>query len=104
MTPDTSPLPDEDLGWLTPDELEACQHLHRRTPYAIMNVLQTQFSIARHYGGITYNGDGYVYLPEHDQLIRDDVFKLVMKLRKAAKKRATPAPTAGGDLFGCDHA
>lgn len=99
MTPNTPPAPthepDEVLGWFTPAELEACQHLHRRTPYAINNATQTQFSIARHYGGIIYNGDGYTYMHEHDQLIRHDVIKHVTKLRKAAKKRAAPAPTTG---------
>lgn len=98
MTPDTLLPPAPDLGYLTSAELEACQHLHRRTPYAICNVIQTQLSIARFYGGCSYNGDGYTYMHEHDQLIRNDVLKHIAKLRKAAKKRATPAP-ATGDLL-----
>lgn len=31
-----------------------------RTPERIYNWLNTQLSIARHYGGITYNGASYV--------------------------------------------
>ena len=49
--------------------------LHKRTPYGIVDVSRSQFSIARHYGGIKYNGDEYVYFPETDELIRDDVLR-----------------------------
>lgn len=55
-------------------------------PYAIRNVSTSIFSIARHYGGVRAYSTYYVYLPESDELIRDDVFKLVMKWRKAAEK------------------
>lgn len=47
--------------------------LHRRTPYGITNVRETQFSIARFYGAITFNGEHYTYFPDSDELIRDDV-------------------------------
>ena len=49
--------------------------LHKRTPYGITNVSMTQFSIARHFGGIKYNGDDYTYFPHTDELIRDDVLR-----------------------------
>ncbi len=55
-------------------------------PYAIRNVSTSIFSIARHYGGLRAYSTYYVYLPESDELIRDDVFKLVTKWRKAAEK------------------
>lgn len=58
--------------------------LHKRTPYGITNVSMTQFSIARHYGGIKFNGDHYVYLPDTDELIREDVLRWQ---KQEAKKR-----------------
>lgn len=60
-------------------------------PYAIRNVSTSIFSIARHYGGMRAYSTYYVYLPESDELIRDDVFKLVMKWRKAAEKERKEA-------------
>lgn len=44
-------------------------------PEKIYNVSQSQFSIARYYGGITFNGKEYVYDPIEDVLIRKDVVK-----------------------------
>lgn len=62
------------------------------------NVSQTQFSIARYYGGCQYNGDSYTYLPETDELIRDDVLQWKLKRKKthrpSAKKSA--GKKAGG--------
>jgi len=46
-----------------------------RTPERIENVSQGQLSIARHYGGIIFNGKEYVYNPKDDCLIRADIFK-----------------------------
>jgi hypothetical protein len=37
--------------WLTPQEIEAIQHLATCTPYLIRGVSHGHFSIARHYGG-----------------------------------------------------
>lgn len=54
------------------DDLAGCP-LHRRTPFGITNVTQTQFSIARFYGAPELNGEPYTYLPDTDELIRDDV-------------------------------
>lgn len=61
--------------------LEECG-LHRRTPYGMTNVRMTQFSIARFYGGITFNGDSYTYLPHTDELIRNDVLKWKRRQKK----------------------
>jgi hypothetical protein len=66
--------------------LAACD-LHRRTPYVVRGVSQTQLSVARHYGGCTYNGQVYVYQPLTDELIRNDVLKCVMRLRKKPKSK-----------------
>lgn len=52
----------------------------------ITGVSHTQFSIARHYGGIELNGHKYTYFAEVDELWRDDFLKAVAKHRKANKK------------------
>lgn len=71
------------------DELQALDlqlaGLHQNAPYAIQGVSQSQFSVARHYGGIRYQGEHYTYFAEVDELVRDDVLAYV---RKAAKVRA----------------
>ena len=75
-------------SYLTESEIEALQssNLPRKTPFAIQGVMNTQLSIARFYGGIRYNGDGYTYMPDGDELIRDDVLLFVAKLRKKQRK------------------
>ena len=55
-------------------------------PDEIHGVSQSQFSIARHYGGITFNGAHYTYIPHEDKLIRDDVLKTRAKAARDAKK------------------
>ena len=65
------------------DGLDNCP-LHKRNPFGIRNVSQTQFSIARYSGGCTLNGDRYVYLPQTDELIRADVLKWKKKAQKNA--------------------
>jgi len=66
------------------DGLDNCP-LHKRNPFGVRNVSQTQFSIARYSGGCTLNGDHYIYLPQTDELIRADV----LKWKKKAQKNAT---------------
>lgn len=44
-------------------------------PERIPHVSHTQLSIAKHYGGITYNGASYTYIAEDDCLVRNDVFR-----------------------------
>jgi hypothetical protein len=63
-------------------DLDACP-LHRKSPFGITNVTQTQFSIARYYGGINFNGSMYIYCPDTDELIREDVMKWKAKQLKA---------------------
>ena len=79
-------------SFLTDSEIEALQtsNLSRKTPFAIQGVMNTQLSIARFYGGIRYNGDGYTYMPDGDELIRDDVLNFVTKLRKKNRKTEQP--------------
>lgn len=65
--------------------------LPRDTPYAIRCVSQGIFSIARHYGGATYNGASYTYIPETDELVRNDVVKAIQKAeRKPRRAKAAP--------------
>ena len=79
-------------SFLIDSEIEALQtsNLPRKTPFAIQGVMNTQLSIARFYGGIRYNGDGYTYMPDGDELIRDDVLNFVTKLRKKNRKTEQP--------------
>lgn len=85
------------------DEIDAmnASKLSRETPFMILGVSDTQFSIARFYGAAIFNGSHYTYLSDTDELIRDDVLKFVMKLRKPKKvKRAAVIPESGsGFLF-----
>lgn len=94
------------MSYLTPDELAYVDLLgtSRLTPFVIMNVSNTQFSIARHYGGITYQGAGYAHLPDHDELIRRDVLEMVQRYRKEIAKTKRDAEKqiaddAQGDLL-----
>ena len=64
--------------------LTACG-LHKRTPYVICGVSQTQFSVARSFGGCTFNGDAYTYFPATDELVRRDVLKWRGKQKRKAK-------------------
>ena len=55
------------------------------TPFGITSVSTSQFSIARHFGGIRFNGEHYTYFPDTDELVRDDVLKWQKKQKKKAK-------------------
>lgn len=71
---------------LTEHELLALQEppkpLAYEPPWQFFGVSRTQLSIARHYGGIKYDGHGYTYDPTDDSLTRNDVLKAVMKMRR----------------------
>lgn len=71
---------------LSQDDLDALQTsgLHRKTPFGVRDVSRTQMSIARYYGGITYNGDHFTYFAECDELVRDDALKFL----KGRKRKA----------------
>ncbi len=92
---------EEHTSYLTADEVSAaCAKLHKRAPYALCNVSLGFFSIARHYGGLTFQGCKYTYMDGHDECVRDDVLKLVQKMRK--RKPVEPAvepAVAQGDLL-----
>ena len=64
---------------------------HGNAPERICHVSHTQLSLARHYGSINYNGKLYWYVPETDELIRDDVRKReateAKRIARAEKER-----------------
>lgn len=85
---------------LTPEDIDplvAAGKLSKSDNIGWRNVTYTQLSIARHYGGTNVNGVHYTYIPESDELVRDDVLKMVMKARADALKK--PAKEAAPDLL-----
>lgn len=60
----------------------AAAALHRRTPFAIWPCQGTHFSIARHTGMIKFQNDVFVYFPNTDELVRDDVLKAIRDSQK----------------------
>lgn len=73
------------------DGLEECP-LHKNTPFGIRNVSMSQFSIARHSGGMNFNNNHYTYWKETDELIRTDVLKWKKQQEKMTKAQAKPKP------------
>jgi hypothetical protein len=67
-------------------DLDDCP-LHRKTPFGVTNVLYTQLSIARYCGMINFNGYRYIYYPDTDELIREDVMRWKAKQLKAKHKK-----------------
>lgn len=83
----------ERTSYLTSEEVQAAvQTLHQRAPYALCNVSNGFFSIARHYGGLVFKDCRYTYIPGHDECVRNDVLKMVAKMRKKARTKEAPAP------------
>ena len=66
-----------------PDDVQKALDVHG---YSIgyRDVSHTQLSIARHSGGTTINGKRFTYIPETDELIRDDVLKAIKKHAETA--------------------
>ena len=81
--------------YLTAAEVQACQLLHQRAPYSVTGISTSIFSVARHFGGMTYQGCKYTYMgSQFDECVRDDVLKLVTKLRQAGAKDVRSAAIA----------
>jgi len=57
-------------------------HFGKDSRVAIAGVSHTIFSVSRHYGGATIDGKSFVYFPDEDLLVRDDVIKFVKKLEQ----------------------
>jgi hypothetical protein len=81
------------MNLITEIDLIGCD-LPTDSPYVINGVMNTQFSIARFYGGIEFNGFSYFYCADHDQLVRRDVLVWITKQRKAAAKAQRDADKA----------
>jgi len=64
-------------------------------PERIHNWLHTQLSVARHYGGITFNGHAYTFATNEPgcPLVRADVLVREAKERKAAAEKARKVVT-----------
>lgn len=70
-------------------------------PEEIHNVKTSQFSIARHFGGVTINGRFYCYDPVRDVLTREDVVKRTQKEKRDAwVKRQKENKANQANLFG----
>lgn len=89
---------------VTEAELAAINASHldfTNSPAIIRGVSQSQFSVARHYGGCRAHGTDYVYVPPSDELIRADVIKLLAKIRKeSARKKKAEMTEKQQTLFG----
>lgn len=55
-------------------------------PEEIHGVSQSQFSVARHFGGCSYMGQSYIYDAGQDRLIRRDLYLARLKQGKAEAK------------------
>ena len=60
-------------------------------PDEIHHVSQSQFSVARHFGGCSYMGQSYIYDAGQDRLIRRDVYLARLKQGKAEAKALADA-------------
>lgn len=71
-----------------------------KTPERIYGWLDTQLSIARHYGGLSYNEKHYViaHNEEGTPLVRSDVLADEQKAKRKAAKETSKQP-ANADLF-----
>ena len=67
--------------------------MKERTPERIYNWLDSQLSIARHYGGCKFNGADYViaYNEEGQPLVRSDLLRK-QKCRKKEPQAAAELP------------
>lgn len=83
----------EFTNYLTADEVQAAQTLHKRAPYSITQIRSGYFSLARKAGAITFQGCDYTYMgDDYDECVRDDVLKLVTELRTNRPGKDVPAP------------
>lgn len=70
------------------------------TPERIYGWLDTQLSIARHYGGLSYNGKHYLiaHNEEGTPLVRSDVLAAEQKAKRKSAQEAKKK-TANAGLF-----
>lgn len=75
-----SSLSDADIDALQGSDLSI------KAPFLMRNVSRGMFSVARHYGGAKFQGFEYTYNPEFDELVRSDVLKFLVKLKRERLK------------------
>lgn len=73
-------ITDEELAWLEK------QPAWITAPLAITDHHSSFFILAKHTGSCKISGELYTYLKDTDELIRDDILKLVNRRRREAKK------------------
>jgi hypothetical protein len=86
------------MSYFSKDYINLLQEsqLSKETPFLIQNVSHGMFSIARHYGGAKVQGQSYTYIPNSDELVRDDVLKF---LKKSKKKPTSKNKASEPSLF-----
>lgn len=86
------------MSYLTQAEKEriALEWVGRNETLGWTEVSTGMMSLARFSGGTTVQGHHYTYLPEHDELWRDDVLKMVHDWRRTdAMAKELPAQVQG---------
>jgi hypothetical protein len=77
--------------------------MNQPAPERIYRVTETQFSVARFYGGCKFGGHSYIYDPAKDELIRDDIHKreqaAIKKHAAEDRKRKKANTPKASDLF-----
>jgi len=86
----------ERTGYLTEQEVAAVQTLHKKAPYAVTGISRGMFSLARHSGGMTFQGCRYVYVEQFDECVRADVHKHVEAMRRQTTRTAQALLVAEG--------
>lgn len=68
--------------------------MQKQTPERIYDWLDSQLSIARHYGGCKFNGADYViaYNEEGQPLVRSDLLKKPKRSKKEKQQAAAQLP------------
>lgn len=74
--------------FFTDDEIARLRVTHAGEVIAYAGVSHTQLSIARHRGGAQLPSGPFTYIPETDELIRDDVLQAVMRDRRTQAREA----------------
>jgi hypothetical protein len=78
---------------------EAIEKFGGSAAIAYAQITYTQFSIARYSGGCKVNGHHFVYCSTDDSLIRDDVFRWLVKRLKEDAKKSNGTRAAEATLF-----
>jgi hypothetical protein len=63
-------------------ELLKASSMDHTTPYSYQDASKTHLSTARLAGGVTINGEAYIYIEYTDEIIREDVYRWLMARRK----------------------